>query len=1020
MYVNCACSNLNLEHWLFLGLSVKNYSNTFNSLKEGGSLRVELVEDTHPPCPNHPKKYLNNLLEVSDWTLPDPGFLGLSSNIIGLPVVFKHGDFEYSGIINNFEKTESSGGVIYTVDLVSPYFFLDNVSVILGDYNMQTNYVPNVMNVYGLWEGTSCNSFGTSFNNGDGMPWNRVREGIMMLAGTITNITPVPISNYMYAGRIIHKAGTNAGFGVIPESSTGYILDLFELPETSTYYRINGNVSRLSEIIDTFTEDAGLEYFTELYVSKLGGVIYKIIKIRVIDRTGPINPGSLLNFVNSYDNECGVISKTLGEESRNETLHHFVIGPPKQQMYWVEWERGSLGSFKADQKYWNPKEDDEDPPEVDPSLPIYTKKELPLCDINGEPIVRCSGLCRYECIDGELSVIASTCSVIDDCLCNYEGLPCSALRISTWGQVDKSCGAELTTTTTPNPDKTDHPGRGSATLEIDRYNLSQDLIQPYWGLNIFGDAILSYADDWYSYIEAISTTTTPIPGYEECRFSIPHNKVVHFYANTTNLGKNSSFLNPPPSLLMSELELMAALQGRDQWENYIETINTETNMLFKAITSLEKNARSINNIAHIIDKLNPDHQNLLKPRHILNIKKVGNAAELDDPVEEDFNILYNWVKEIADTYYGKQYMVRVPEVCVKIDPDTGLPSFNLEPVDGGWNEVGGVEYPNLIGLDTTDSHINFFRNEDGTIGAFVRFDAAFRLNLSNLQDEDYGYRNFDGTAVWVRCDVEKEFVWGDHINYTDPRVVIKLPGRVFYNMHYHRYDEKGYILSMLNPVYSQFWPSYSVGDIGKVGKITQYDEGELEFAVQPNAIAIPMLNRLETYGPWYASSSLIGGKTEVIYDTTMAPWNFNSLVILNYVGLEIATSGVSTMFSNESGSIQVPGIPKSRLGEEVLAFDGSGYVAGQRFFTTRISSEYNSSVAGVNILRTDIVTSVWSGLLGPIITSISTSIGEDGATTTYSFSLYSKGFRRFSRAKIERQKEVGQLRQEMLNRIKNG
>ena len=140
---------------------------------------------------------------------------------------------------------------------------------------------------------------------------------------------------------------------------------------------------------------------------------------------------------------------------------------------------------------------------------------------------------------------------------------------------------------------------------------------------------------------------------------------------------------------------------------------------------------------------------------------------------------------------------------------------------------------------------------------------------------------------------------------------------------------------------------------------------------------------------------------------------------LNLIGSEKSTFGVSTMYKNQNGVITVPGIPKGRIGEEMMAFNSNKYVAGQRFSATRVGT--TASIVAISplivYLYSELLTSRYNGDLGPVISSMSIAYSTSGITTTYNFQLYTKGFRRFSKAKIDRVTEIGQIRQEMFNKF---
>lgn len=121
--------------------------------------------------------------------------------------------------------------------------------------------------------------------------------------------------------------------------------------------------------------------------------------------------------------------------------------------------------------------------------------------------------------------------------------------------------------------------------------------------------------------------------------------------------------------------------------------------------------------------------------------------------------------------------------------------------------------------------------------------------------------------------------------------------------------------------------------------------------VEPDMAAIPLLSNVSFYGPWI--SSVGTGKTEVEYNADLVPWNFNGFEVLN----KIANAKVNEISGNltwsETGSIEIPGIPITSLGQQLV-----------------------------------------SG--GPYVSDISVSIGTDGFITTYKMQSWTPRFNKIS------------------------
>jgi hypothetical protein len=914
-YVNCSpCADTCPRQWLFLGLSVKSFSADMQALAGGGSVTVVLVEDNKPVCPeNLPKLYLDECFDTQEWTAADPGWFGDSANLIGVPVVFKHGDFEFAGIVQKISKDDSTSGLnIYTVDISAPTDILNSVSVILDDYKGPTHLVPNVLNAYGIWEYQACASFGGAANYGKGMPWDKIRTAVILLSGVISNVGSIPTTQFLQANRIKFVPGLSGGCGLVREDDIGYILDISEVPSAPAYYRFEGQSSMLSDMISQVVEDAGMEYMVELIPVCQSNTVYKIIKVRTIDRTGPITDYPIENFMLAYNSGCGRISATVGEELRVGTFNNFITGPRKEQMYYVENVRGALGYSETTGEYWNPKTEE------------------------------------FEEVD------------------------------------------------------------------IHSYDLSDDLIQPYWGLDSNGNVLMSRAIDWCTPngvdLNVAAKTLTSDP------------KTVYFDANTAAIKYQTVVLNVPDYIEMEEYELIAALDGEESWKSYVFTHNRPTAQLLRAVHSVGNATSQLGlwDMAHWMTAMNDSPavaNRILKPFHYLNLKKVKSAQDLQNLIENDEDLLYNWVLDLASNYYGKKFQVRIPWLCAKRDPDTGEITFSRSVSDGGWNEESGTEFNPLLGIDTTSVAMDFFRLGDGRIRPYVRYDSGQSIDFKNLDEDQYGYVDFDSGnygVLWAKCSIQSQFVFGDATNLTDPRVVIELPQSINEKGQFDLWNRNGKVIDATNPILRQAQQSADPS-VRSVGGAT-VSLWSARRPRTPDAATIALTNNEEVYGPWYFGSG--SGPTSVSSDYSLTPWNFGGMTSLNAAALGQATFGVSTMYKSQSGTITVPGAPKGRLGEEMMAFNGTAYIAGQRFISTRIvSSNTSINFPGVTWVTVNLLISGWSGALGPIISSMNINYGTDGITTTYVFQLYTKGFRRFAKAKIDRVKEIGNIRQELFNKF---
>lgn len=404
----CTPSNIYgpLEQTLFLGCSVIDYGGGVGWNEQSSTVTIHLVEDT---CSGHTRYYWDNNLDKQSTTAADPGFYGLdrwqkadgtqysgdkisasdtlvreSSQIIGAPVYFRVGNFEYSGLVQAFEQNKNQSGYpIYSVTLVSPTEILKNTRIIIGDYagpvgSANLGYPYNVINAFGFMEqfGESCpllsqtaqgvyqagdsgidgavfgsiaGGFGGAAINDNGMQWNQIRTAINVLL----NGFPIYSTYFSNHGRLIFKGPKTANYGIMPHdlfdpaipisypNHSGYLceyfVDISEVPVAPSYWRLQGTDISLLDAISRICEDAGYDYYVELIPVKNAGIlstsgVAKFIKIRTVSRRTQPQLGQIQAFLNDA---TGTIDTKLGRELRNEPTTKFVIGGPKQTIYQI-------------------------------------------------------------------------------------------------------------------------------------------------------------------------------------------------------------------------------------------------------------------------------------------------------------------------------------------------------------------------------------------------------------------------------------------------------------------------------------------------------------------------------------------------------------------------------------------------------------------------------------------------------------------------------------------------------------
>lgn len=368
------------EQTLFLGCSVISFSIGAGWNEQKGEVTVQLIED---PC-SGPKVYYDRNLDRQDYTGADPGFIGIDTPIIGVPVYFRMADFEFSGIIQDWVKADirdlnmdlpveswANNVNIYTVKIEDPREILSAAQVIVNEYAGFTTGLDNIVNAYGFLEAIAANcgpitqgidgtifgspaeGFGGADVDDNGMPWNNILAGTRTLlsgqttysglGGVFSNgyLSFKGVSNTGYTG----VSGITSGMGVIDQNASfeaRYVVDLSSLPVLPYNVRMNGTSFSLLDLISQVCEIAGYDYYIELLpvegtwgnaVIDTQGIA-KFIKVRTVNRAAQPVFGAIEEFIDVSNNDgIGCINNEVGRELRNETTQQLIVGGLKQNVF---------------------------------------------------------------------------------------------------------------------------------------------------------------------------------------------------------------------------------------------------------------------------------------------------------------------------------------------------------------------------------------------------------------------------------------------------------------------------------------------------------------------------------------------------------------------------------------------------------------------------------------------------------------------------------------------------------------
>ena len=370
-----------------------------------------------------------------------------------------------------------------------------------------------------------------------------------------------------------------------------------------------------------------------------------------------------------------------------------------------------------------------------------------------------------------------------------------------------------------------------------------------------------------------------------------------------------------------------------------------------------------------------------------------------------FETVYFWLKNIMDTYYGRQFLVKVGDdargICVK-DKFGNKPAFNVKvdgeggpfvttdspAPDGGWPKKGVRRVLGLdIGLET-----EMFHSDDSRITTFVKMGKvkdidksikkggkifAWDIDIQNIGDTKswqikkindvdilYAKAEVTGLVYFIVDDRDNDPGHYVHFEISTP-ITLKLSKKGLNCDGGTTYPGLLAALSLYTEhvgVAGDEWVRKSFCDNKDQpkpdGAPTGRDHinvlGMKNLAIFPVGIVVPLKSNVFVYGPWSFVANPVGGTiVEPIAD--LCPWNFagfgqdDGYDRMNLVGRLIASEGPRNYDRAEEGNITVACLPNFNMG---------------------------AAVGGNTALLKDVVI----------------SFGSSGVTTTYQFNTYSARF----------------------------
>ena len=467
-----------------------------------------------------------------------------------------------------------------------------------------------------------------------------------------------------------------------------------------------------------------------------------------------------------------------------------------------------------------------------------------------------------------------------------------------------------------------------------------------------------------------------------------------------------------------ENEMRCALGEYDTWFNFIQAFNqnagTPMGLAIKAAfpnikMNIDGAAWEAIGVAADVPALGRDAMGGLI---VAGAEDANNITGTD---AEDIKKIHKFVADFADKYYGKQFLVRLPFVCYRVDEDSGQTLYTDQPTnDGGWPSMtvgasGGATKTDILGLTwqptAANPELETFRDGQGKVHSFVKFDSAPTGAYPTNRDKSVVYNS----GLYLAANADEKVYEKDGI----AAVVIKLGQAVAPNKNEQGVDKR--MAGAIAVAVEQLALGNQVAGAGAIVAQFENDQdgqkGDFALAMEtkrltPDDVAISMISNTDRYGPY----GFKGPPGQVKFESadTLTPWAYNGYATMDLAGKEMAKDSITFMQVGEKGGITVPGYPTKRLGQElrdsIPMFGSSSLTRGT--FTVGTNS----------IPYFYIPSTAMTGSFGPNITSISINMGSNGVTTTYQFTTFSPTFGKFAKYNANQLQKMGKRRQEISRR----
>lgn len=368
------------------------------------------------------------------------------------------------------------------------------------------------------------------------------------------------------------------------------------------------------------------------------------------------------------------------------------------------------------------------------------------------------------------------------------------------------------------------------------------------------------------------------------------------------------------------LELRCALGNYDTWVAYLNVYKPNLAQQLQLFCGIDSSNAA--NAETIVDLLSDDD---------------GLVSQLADMFENNHwpavaQRIYEWIREQAETYYGKKFIVQIPfNEQIKIDPTTGEVSFSNELSDAGFVPEGSAP----LGLSYINE--NFFLDQTGRFFPFVRFSFYNQFNSVEKQKQvtpNIAYLNSTAVVTQYAQNAQNAYLYSRCEQGVAAPVlqagVIGGGGGIFFMSNGIGVSMPCTVIGVSDAIWAQ--ADDITGSTGDLASMLAMDVNVLRQlisfrstsftavihppALYPDSVALAIKSNQYLYGPWGKFAA--NGKLEVEQDEGLVPWEYGGYDLMT----QAAVAKLSTIAMGnqvlERGSWEEAGLPKVSLGEALV------------------------------------------------------------------------------------------------------